>query len=63
MVSHLDRYWEADVKYDLEIVWQLETALGIRMLVVNCFGVATINNIIILDKFTENKCQTNLCYQ
>jgi hypothetical protein len=47
----LDRYWAADVKYDIETVWQLYIALGIRMLVLNCFGVATIYNIIILHKF------------
>jgi hypothetical protein len=45
MVSHLDRYWAADVKYDTETVWQLDTALGIRMLVLNCFGVATIDSM------------------
>ena len=38
MVSHLDRYWAADVKYDTETVWHLDTATGIRMLVLNGSG-------------------------
>jgi hypothetical protein len=49
MVYHLDRYWAADAQYDTETVWQLDIALGISILVLNCFGVY---NILILHKFT-----------